>query len=316
MYEENNQLNPWIIPDSGISKTAIGFTYIIINQITSQSYIGLKLLKGKWEDYFGSSKDLKEDIKKYGKHSFTRGIIRFFDNEEDLEKHEINLQIKFDVLRAKFADGNRMFYNRVIYGVGFSNTGRSMSEKAKLKISDAVRERLSTEEGKQQLINGLMGREVSEETRKKISKSTTGRKGGRTGHPASDETKKKSSISNTGKKRTDETKKNISEALSNPSKETRERMSKASTGRIHTDEAKKAIGKASSARKRTPVSDLLKKEIGIATKLAMNIKKLKLDLTENPIKEWLVENKISTVNTKKWSYDQKVLFINTWIDKK
>jgi hypothetical protein len=69
-----------------------GFVYIIRNNLTNKSYIGRKYfskastkqIKGKrkkirkpsdWENYWSSSDELKNDIKKFGKENFTRIIL-------------------------------------------------------------------------------------------------------------------------------------------------------------------------------------------------------------------------------------------------
>ena len=70
-----------------------GFVYLIENLVTGKKYIGRKYLtkagyktvKGKrkkirvesdWDDYYGSSSSLKEDIEYFGKDSFRRTILR------------------------------------------------------------------------------------------------------------------------------------------------------------------------------------------------------------------------------------------------
>ncbi len=70
-----------------------GFVYLIENLVTGKKYIGRKYLtkagyktvKGKrkkirvesdWDDYYGSSSSLKEDIEYFGKESFRRTILR------------------------------------------------------------------------------------------------------------------------------------------------------------------------------------------------------------------------------------------------
>ena len=70
-----------------------GFVYLIENNINGKKYIvrkyltkaGYKTVKGKrkqvhkesdWENYYGSSPSLKEDVEKYGKDNFTRTILR------------------------------------------------------------------------------------------------------------------------------------------------------------------------------------------------------------------------------------------------
>jgi hypothetical protein len=70
-----------------------GFVYLIENLTNGKKYIGRKYLtkagyktvKGKrkkirvesdWDDYYGSSSSLKEDIEYFGKESFRRTILR------------------------------------------------------------------------------------------------------------------------------------------------------------------------------------------------------------------------------------------------
>jgi hypothetical protein len=70
-----------------------GFVYLIENLLNGRKYIGRKYLtkagyktvKGKrkkirvesdWDDYYGSSSALKEDIDHYGKDNFRRTILR------------------------------------------------------------------------------------------------------------------------------------------------------------------------------------------------------------------------------------------------
>lgn len=70
-----------------------GFVYLIENLVTNRKYIGRKYLtkagyktvNGKrkkiriesdWDDYYGSSPALKEDIEKLGKDKFKRTILR------------------------------------------------------------------------------------------------------------------------------------------------------------------------------------------------------------------------------------------------
>ena len=72
-----------------------GFVYIITNTVTCRHYIGRKLftrakIKAKtkttrkkklrvssdWENYYGSSQELKDDVRIFGKESFTREILR------------------------------------------------------------------------------------------------------------------------------------------------------------------------------------------------------------------------------------------------
>jgi hypothetical protein len=115
-------INEWLMFEV-MPERVIGFTYMIVNNITMQMYIGMKSLNGKWQDYVGSSKYLKNDINKYGLENFTKGVIRFHYDTESLAQHEVNLQMHLDVLRSKFLDGTPMFYNKRILGVGWNTLG-------------------------------------------------------------------------------------------------------------------------------------------------------------------------------------------------
>jgi hypothetical protein len=77
----------------------IGFIYITTNTVTGKKYIGKKYYQYKggkksyWQSYLGSSKLLKEDIKRYGSLSFKREIIDEAETEGELallEKYYID----------------------------------------------------------------------------------------------------------------------------------------------------------------------------------------------------------------------------------
>jgi len=95
----------------------LGFVYIITNNITNKKYIGKKLLKfsrkksvkGKknkkrvlidsdWKTYYGSNKELAEDVVKYGEESFTREILKLCVTKGDCSYWEAKLQFENDVL--------------------------------------------------------------------------------------------------------------------------------------------------------------------------------------------------------------------------
>ena len=75
----------------------------------------------------------------------------------------------------------------------------------------------------------------SEESKKKLSLKTKGRKG----KPMSEETKKKLSLINKGRKHSEESKRKISEASRSQSKETREKINKANIERMKSPELRK-----------------------------------------------------------------------------
>ena len=64
-----------------------GFVYIITNTKTEKAYVGCKQYligkaktNSKWETYMGSSKYLKDDIKKIGKKHFRFEVIAEYIN--------------------------------------------------------------------------------------------------------------------------------------------------------------------------------------------------------------------------------------------
>jgi hypothetical protein len=65
---------------------------------------GKRVLKGTknsgWLNYYGSSKELNEQIKLMGEHNFKRKILEFATNKSDLALKEIEAQVKYNVLRV------------------------------------------------------------------------------------------------------------------------------------------------------------------------------------------------------------------------
>ena len=95
----------------------IGFVYLITNNKTGKKYLGKKRLtfirykqiKGKrkkykiesdWRDYFGSSKELLEDLEKIGPENFSREILRFCDSLGECSYFESKLQFEYGVLET------------------------------------------------------------------------------------------------------------------------------------------------------------------------------------------------------------------------
>ena len=116
-----------MIPDTGhwtlaegleYSPDRFGFIYLITNTVTNQRYIGKKQclskvrrkpLKGHkrarlgfkesdWKSYTSSSKELNEDIQKYGKDKFAFVIIEWCDSKWELAYHEARIQFERNVL--------------------------------------------------------------------------------------------------------------------------------------------------------------------------------------------------------------------------
>jgi hypothetical protein len=110
----------WLInEDVYIHENMFGFIYEISNKINGKKYIGKKQcirkikrkpLKGKtrnridqkesdWKTYTSSSKELNEDIQKYGKENFEFRILKVCGSKWELGYEEIKEQIARDVLK-------------------------------------------------------------------------------------------------------------------------------------------------------------------------------------------------------------------------
>lgn len=117
----------WLF-ESKIPEDGYGFIYLITNTANNRKYIGKKQffktikrppLKGKknkrhvksdsdWRIYTGSSDNLNEDIKKYGKSSFKFEILKICYSKWELAYEETYLQFKKGVLLSD------EYYNGII----------------------------------------------------------------------------------------------------------------------------------------------------------------------------------------------------------
>lgn len=119
----------WLVNENVyLHENMFGFIYEITNKVNGKKYIGKKQclrrvkrkpLKGKtrnridhkesdWKSYTSSSKELNEDIEKYGKENFEFRIIRICGSKWELGYEEIKEQIARDVLRRD------EYYNGII----------------------------------------------------------------------------------------------------------------------------------------------------------------------------------------------------------
>lgn len=109
----------WVLNESVfIDENTFGFIYEITNKITNRKYIGKKQcymrikrkpLKGykrnritnaesDWKNYTSSSKELNDDIRKFGKENFDFKIIKTCGSKWELAYEEIKEQLLNDVL--------------------------------------------------------------------------------------------------------------------------------------------------------------------------------------------------------------------------
>jgi len=113
----------------------IGFTYLIVNKITNQKYIGKKFfwftnrikIEGRknrkkvvtesdWRTYESSDDEVKSDIAKFRKENFDFIILNCYKNKRSLTFAETELQFKRDVLTKKLPNGLYEYYNKNISG--------------------------------------------------------------------------------------------------------------------------------------------------------------------------------------------------------
>jgi hypothetical protein len=111
----------WIYDEKYIDENELaeytGFVYLITNLTNNKKYIGKKLLKktktkqikGKkkkilvesdWKSYWGSNKNLQEDVKNLGEENFKRQIIILCKSKGLCNYHEARLQFLYNVLES------------------------------------------------------------------------------------------------------------------------------------------------------------------------------------------------------------------------
>jgi hypothetical protein len=127
--------NPWRfngeIFESHHIEDNFGFVYLISCSKTNRKYWGRKYFwsfrtppgkkrrvkqESDWKKYYGSCPELKEDIKKYGKESFSREIISLHKTKADCNYEETKQLFLNNVLKESLDDGTPAFYNSNILG--------------------------------------------------------------------------------------------------------------------------------------------------------------------------------------------------------
>ena len=127
--------NPWIYEGRPFTSDDIGdyygFVYCITNSITGQKYIGRKYFVQKrkpkggkrrvtsesnWKRYFGSSEELKQDIRTMGEENFRREILSLHTTLGRVNYEETKQLFLHNVLAEKLDDGSPAYYNNNILG--------------------------------------------------------------------------------------------------------------------------------------------------------------------------------------------------------
>ena len=127
--------NPWIYEGVPFTSDDIGdyygFVYRITNTTNEKSYIGRKYFVQKrkpkggkrrvtsesdWKRYFGSSDELKQDIKRIGRSSFRREILSLHTTLGKVNYEETKQLFIHNVLMEALDDGTPKYYNSNILG--------------------------------------------------------------------------------------------------------------------------------------------------------------------------------------------------------
>ena len=127
--------NPWLYQGSAFTTDDIddffGFVYRITNLQNGKVYIGRKYFYQKrkpkggkrrvtsesdWKRYYGSSAELKQDVKQFGKQIFRREIISLHKTIGRVNYEETRQLFLNNVLTEADTDGTPKYYNSNILG--------------------------------------------------------------------------------------------------------------------------------------------------------------------------------------------------------
>ena len=193
-----------------------GYIYLTTNKINGKKYIGQHAKSEFDKTYYGSGTAFNLAFQKYGKENFTSEILDWAETKEELDQKEIDW-----IAKSKAVESEE-YYNITIGGEA-PMSGRKHSEESKQKMSESHKGKQVgenhpmwgkhwSEETKHKISISLTGRNLTEETRKKISKNNYMR--GRTGelNPMFGKTRELNPM--WGKHHTEEAKKKISEKVS------------------------------------------------------------------------------------------------------
>tara|TARA_B100002019_G_scaffold199734_1_gene173085 strand:- start:13428 stop:13868 length:441 start_codon:yes stop_codon:yes gene_type:complete len=127
--------NPWrymgTVFDGSLIGDFYGFVYLITNLKNQRQYIGRKYFWQKrkpkggkrrvtsesdWRKYYGSCPELKDDIKLFGKDSFSREILSMHLTPGKTNYEETKQLFLNNVLTEALEDGTPAFYNSNILG--------------------------------------------------------------------------------------------------------------------------------------------------------------------------------------------------------
>ena len=135
MVEGGVYENPWLYEGKPFTTDDIGdqfgFVYCITNLQTGKRYIGRKYFTSRrkprggkrrvtsesdWKKYYGSSDELKSDVKRLGKEKFKREILSLRYTKGKVNFEETRQLFLNNVLTESLEDGTPAYYNSNILG--------------------------------------------------------------------------------------------------------------------------------------------------------------------------------------------------------
>lgn len=205
-----------------------GYIYCTTNNINGMKYIGQHRSNPATDNaYIGSGRKISEAIKQFGKKNFTKEILYYAENQEELD------ELERKTINEHNAVESDQYYN--IAPGGFTH---AQSEETRKKISESLKGIKKSEETRKKMSESKKRENLSEETIRLISESSRGRK-------LSDESKEKIRQARLGKHLSDEHKKHVGDALRGfkHSDISRKHMSEAQKGHPKYDGSGRALKK-------------------------------------------------------------------------
>lgn len=195
-----------------------GYIYKTTNLVNNKIYIGQKKSnKFLEESYLGSGTRLHSAIQHYGKDKFRVELIEWCNTKEELDEKEIFWIAYYNSRNTEIG------YNIAIGGnTRVWNKGKHLSEEHKRKISKSEKGKKHTDEAKDKMRKAKQN--ISYETREKMSIAKRGENHWNYGRQLSEETKEK-----------------IRKSKENISAEYREKLSAAHKGKPSSIKGKIAI---------------------------------------------------------------------------
>ena len=147
-YDNEWRYNERVFDSNDIGEY-FGFVYCITNKSNQRQYIGRKYFwsfrkppgkkrkvkqESDWKKYYGSCPELKEDVKKYGKETFSRVILSLHTSKGLCNYEETKQLFLNNVLSESLDNGVPAYYNSNILGrymrKDYGNFGRHSEDDA------------------------------------------------------------------------------------------------------------------------------------------------------------------------------------------